>query len=177
MIIVIFTISIIIIVLTIFFFVARARLLEKGKQSQVCYEALQKEANLEASIPTTFCVNSSRIPQIIVSCFKDNPLPRYKIVLLFIRLRAVIRLFSKEKVVQTPAIISAMSACSSIASKIGQFRNYPGSKKAATYSDVALGGMQALRLYFSHTMTPDFSQIRFDSCFSINDAFNGSFYK
>ena len=156
-------------------FSARANLKKKAQEAQLCLEELNRQAGVDEVIPTQFSVNWKRIPQFFFGSFARNPLVRFKIVLLFIRLRAIVRLFRQEKVRQTPAAAAALASISSLASRIGSLRGMK--EEAETNCDVASAGLQALRLYFAHTEDSEFSQSRFDSCFRVNNAFNGSFHK
>jgi hypothetical protein len=132
---------------------------------------------IEKSNPVVFCVNLKRIPQLLIACFKNNPFPKYRIVLFFIRMRGVIKLFKKEKVLQTPAASAALSACGSVVTDIAKLRQYPVKSDEKIYCDVVLAGLQALRLFFVSSFNKTFSLQRFKSCFQVNNAFNGSWYK
>lgn len=150
---------------------------EKAHQSQRCFESLKDSLGIEESNPVVFCVNLKRMPQLIVACFKSNPFPKYRPLLLIIRLRGVLKLFKREKVLQTPAASAVLAVCSSEVSDIARLRQYPADPSQNTYCDVVMAGLQALRLFFVCSFHKTFSLQRFKSCFQVNNAFNGSWYK
>lgn len=149
---------------------------EKAEQSRLCLEALRREAGLDGKARVDFCVNPRRLGQFLLACFRDNPFKKYKAILCFIRLRGVVRLFRREQVLQTPAAAAALASCCATAAGIGKLR---GSSEAEpeVSCDLALAGLQAIRLYMACSYDEAFSRQRFDSCFRVNNAFNGSFYK
>ena len=70
---------------------------QKARQSQRCFEYLQSLSDLEDSAEAVFCYNSSRFPQLLMACFRNNPFPKYRIVLLMVRLLGILKLFKTEK--------------------------------------------------------------------------------
>ena len=77
---------------------------------------------------------------------------------------------------ETPAAAAALASCRAAASEIGSLRGMEGGN-AEVSCDVAVAGLQAIRLYMACSYDEAFSRQRFDSCFRVNNAFNGSFYK
>jgi crotonobetainyl-CoA:carnitine CoA-transferase CaiB-like acyl-CoA transferase len=160
---------------------ARRVLEEKARQSQLCLEALDRARGMEAAGEGTrpavvFSANPRRLGQFLAACFKDNPFRKYRAILCFIRLRGVVRLFRREKVLQTPAAAAALASCREAASEVGRLRGMEG-EGGGVRCDVAMAGLQAIRLYMACSYDAAFSGQRFDSCFRVNNAFNGSFYK
>jgi hypothetical protein len=149
----------------------------KAKQSQRCLESLEASAGIEDGAPVEFVASPRRLGRLLAACLADNPFPRYRAILCFIRLRGVVRLFRREKVLQTPAAAAALAACDKTASRIARLRKPDLPPGGQTRVDVAFAGLQALRLYFAASNDEAFSRQRFESCFRVNNAWNGSFYK
>ena len=154
---------------------------EKARQGQLCLEALDRARELDGGAragrpAVVFSASPRRLGQFLAACFRDNPFRKYRAVLCFIRLRGVVRLFRREKVLQTPAAAAALASCRAAASEIGSLRGMEGGN-AEVSCDVAVAGLQAIRLYMACSYDEAFSRQRFDSCFRVNNAFNGSFYK
>lgn len=155
---------------------ARRALAQKAEQSRRCLASLSEAAGLEGPFPVTFVADLRRLPQFVAACFRDNPFPRYRAILCFLRLRGVAKLFRREKVLQTPAAAAALAAVDKAARDVGGLRSPSGADRAAA-CDVAFAGLQAIRLYLAHYEGEAFRKARFESCFRVNNAFNGSFYK
>lgn len=160
---------------------AQRALEEKARQSQLCLEALDRARGLDGSAlagrpAVVFSANPRRLGQFLAACFRDNPFKKYRAILCFIRLRGVVRLFRREKVLQTPAAAAALASCRAAASEIGRLRGMEGEGSEVS-CDVAMAGLQAIRLYMACSYDEAFSRQRFESCFKVNNAFNGSFYK
>ena len=68
---------------------ARRALVEKAEQSRRCLASLSEAAGLEGHFPVTFVADLKRLPQFVAACFRDNPFPRYRAILCFLRLRGV----------------------------------------------------------------------------------------
>lgn len=156
---------------------AKKILEEKAYQSQLCYESLKKHIGFEEVVPTSFCVNKKRYSQMKKACFKKLSFPKYRPVLCYLRLKAVRKLFKEENILQTPAMSAAITACNSIALNIGKIRGMQFKEEDKAYCDIAFAGFQAIRLYMPSYNDEKFSMQRFNSCFGVNNAFNGSFYK
>ena len=149
---------------------------KKAKQAQVIYEDLIQRFGIDA-IPTTFVADERREAQFLKACYKDNPFPPpLNITILKKRLPGVKLLFQDETILQTPAIAAVLSACSSVATRIGELRGDDVSG-AETYCDVAFAGMQAIRLYMADHQGWEFQKSRILSGIRVNNAFNGSFFK
>ena len=151
-------------------------LTKKAKQSQVVFEDLVKRFDIKP-IPTTFVADARREAQFNKSCFQANPFPGVLAFALLAKSRpGVKKLFIDEKVLQTPAIAAVLSACSSVATEIGQLRG-DDVTGAHTVCDVAFAGLQAIRLYMSDHKGKEFRKARIKSATMVNNALNGSFYK
>lgn len=150
---------------------------EKAEQAQLCYEDLKEKLQVEAPADVIFSLNARRFWQLLGACFKDNPFPRVKVVLCFLRLKAVVRLFNREKVVQTGPASAVLTLNTVLADEISKVRNGE-SNKSTVECDVAFAGLQVIRLYMMAYHGNDF--FRNERCTSgmrVNNALNGSFYK
>ncbi len=149
---------------------------KKARQAQVIYEDLITRFGIK-TIPTTFVADGRREKQFTRACLEDNPFPPpLNITILKKRAPAVKLLFQDEKILQTPAIAAVLSACSAVATEIGELRG-DDVKGAETVCDVAFAGMQAIRLYMADHEGREFRKSRVLSGIRVNNAFNGSFFK
>jgi len=150
---------------------------EKAKQAQVCYEDLKEKLEIEIDQEVMFSLNAKRFWQMFFACFKDNPFPRVKVVLCFLRLKAVVRLFKKEKVVQTGPAAAVLTLNTALANEIAKTRN-GGESSNPIECDVAFAGFQVIRLYMmAYGGNDRFKEERCTSGMRVNNALNGSFYK
>lgn len=148
---------------------------KKAKQAQVIYEDLVSRFGIK-TIPTTFVADGRRELQFTRACLEDNPFPPpLNVTILKKRAPAVKLLFRDEKVLQTPAIAAVLSACSAVATEIGELRG-DDVTGAETVCDVAFAGMQAIRLYMADHEGREFQKSRILSGIRVNNAFNGSFH-
>lgn len=150
---------------------------KKAAQSFCCFDSLTANAEIEPTNPVVFCSDPQRARQMFLACFTNNSFPKYKIILLFRRLSAVIKLFKEERILQTPAAAAALAACTTVLSDIARLRHYPVDLTEKIYCDYMIAGFQAVRLFFVDSPDEAFSLQRFGSCLQVNNAFNGSSYK
>lgn len=149
---------------------------KKAEQAQVIFDQLVEMYGIHP-IPTTFVADASKHPMFAKACVTNVPFPGpFAGALSYVRSDGVSKLFKEEKVLQTPAIAAVLSACSSVATEIGELRGDDVSD-AETYCDMAFAGMQAIRLFMSDTTGRKFRKRRFDSAVSVDNAFNGTFHK
>jgi crotonobetainyl-CoA:carnitine CoA-transferase CaiB-like acyl-CoA transferase len=146
----------------------------KVLQSRACLDALIHEQKIDHHSRVEFVAPAGHFRQLLSACFQNNPFPRYRALLSLIRLLGVIKLFKKEKVLQTPAAAAVLSACGVMASEIARLRPETDRVDPTVRCNVVLAGLQALRLYFVASFEPAFSLQRFRSCLEVNNAFNGS---
>lgn len=170
-------IGIIAMVLLFYSIYSYAILCKKAKEAGICYDALIKQLNIEVDTDVKFIACKKRLWQMLIACFKDNPFPRVRIVLYFLRLKAVIRLFRKEKVVQTGPAAAALTLHAALAAEIATERT--GKKQDTPVEcDVAFAGLQVIRLYMmGYKGNEAFREERCKSGMRVNNALNGSFYK
>lgn len=151
---------------------------KKGSQSQLAYEKMKKDLDIATSSNVEFVVNPNRFTQMLSSAFRHNGFPRYRIVLLFLRLKAIFRLYKKEKILQTGAAAASLTLCGDLSMQIGDLRNGGVMKPSLIRTDVALAGLQVVRLYMTgYSKTETFAASRFESALRVDNALNGSFYK
>lgn len=149
----------------------------KARQAQICYEDIKERLGVHTDTEVIFCVNSKRNWQMLKACFRDNPFPRVRIVLCFLRLKAVTRLFRREKVVQTGPAAAALTLNAVQAGEIAKLRNGVKSDRPVE-CDVAFAGLQVVRLYMmAYNGNDRFKEARCTSGMRVNNALNGSFYK
>ena len=150
---------------------------KKAVQSQRAYEKIKKDLGIDTDSDIEFLVHPDRFGEMLSACFHHNGFPRYRIVLLFLRLKAVIRLYKKEKILQTGAAAGALTLAGELAAEIGNIRNGVQSKPVVK-TDVAFAGLQVVRLYMmGYSKKQEFAAPRFDSALRVDNALNGSFYK
>jgi len=150
---------------------------KKGQAAQICYEDLKKRTEINLPTKVEFLVNKKRARQMLKACFKDNPFPRYRIVLMYLRLKAVVRLYKREDVLQTGPAAACLSLAAAQAEDIYCMRN-KGSEVKPVETDVAYSGLQVIRLYMmAYEGSDDFKQARFASALMVDNGLNGSFYK
>lgn len=152
-------------------------LMQKAAQSRYCFDSLTTQAGIQPTNPVVFCSDPRRARLMFSASFTNNSFPKYKIVLLFRRLSAVIKLFKAERVLQTPAAAAALAACTTVLSDIARLRQYPVDLTEKIYCDFMMAGFQAVRLFFVNSTDAAFTSQRFSSCLQVNNAFNGSSYK
>jgi len=152
---------------------------KKGAQAQLAYEKMKKDLDIETASTVEFVVYPDRFTQMLVAAFRHNGFTRYRIVLLLLRLKAIFRLYKKEKILQTGASAASLTICADLACQIGDLRNGQASPSAPTIkTDVAFAGLQVVRLYMTgYSKTQPFAKSRFDSALRVDNALNGSFYK
>lgn len=150
---------------------------KKGKEAQICYEDLKKRTGIDLPTNVEFLLNKKRAKQMLKACFKNNPFPRYRIVLLYLRLKAVVRLYKKENLLQTGPAAACLSLAAAQAEDIYCMRNKQ-EKVESIETDVAYAGLQVIRLYMmAYEGSEDFRNARFASALMVDNALNGSFYK
>jgi uncharacterized membrane protein YjfL (UPF0719 family) len=149
----------------------------KAKQSQLAYEKLKKDLGIVTDSEVSFLIHPDRFGEMLSSCFSHNGFPRYRIVLLFLRLKAVIRLYKKEKILQTGAAAASLTLAGELAAEIGAIRNR-STVKPVVETDVAFAGLQVVRLYMmGYSKKQEVAAPRFASALRVDNALNGSFYK
>jgi len=149
----------------------------KGKDAQICYEDLKKRTGVNLPTKVEFLINKKRARQMLKACFKDNPFPRYRIVLMYLRLKAVVRLYKKEDLLQTGPAAACLSLAAAQVEDIYCMRNKVSEVKPVE-TDVAYSGLQVIRLYMmAYEGSDDFKQARFASALMVDNGLNGSFYK
>jgi crotonobetainyl-CoA:carnitine CoA-transferase CaiB-like acyl-CoA transferase len=149
----------------------------KAKQSQLAYEKLKKDLGIVTDSEVSFLIHPDRFGEMLSSCFSHNGFPRYRIVLLFLRLKAVIRLYKKEKILQTGAAAASLTLAGELAAEIGAIRNH-STVKPMVETDVAFAGLQVVRLYMmGYSKKQEVAAPRFASALRVDNALNGSFYK
>ncbi|OPZ37655.1 MAG: Formyl-coenzyme A transferase [Tenericutes bacterium ADurb.BinA155] len=150
---------------------------QKAQQSERAYEKIKKDLGIVTDSEIEFLVHPDRFGEMLSACFAHNGFPRYRIVLLFLRLKAVIRLYKKEKILQTGAAAGALTTAGELAAEIGNIRNGVTTKPVVK-TDVAFAGLQVVRLYMmGYSKKQAFAAPRFDSALRVDNALNGSFYK
>ncbi len=150
---------------------------EKAEQAQICYEDLKGKLEIETDAKIIFSLSAKRFWQMLFACFKDNPFPKVKVVLCFLRLKAVVRLFKRERVVQTGPAAAALTLNAVLCNEIAKVRN--GKANANPIEcDVAFSGLSVVRLYMmAYGGNDGFKEERCNSGMRVNNALNGSFYK
>ncbi len=155
----------------------REVLLEKARQAQAIYDDLVKRLGLEPQYKTEFLVDPATEKEFKKCYLRENPFPHFiALVLAKLRKAAVNKLFVGEKVLQTPVIAATLALCSELATEIGKLRG-DDTTDAVISSDMAFAGLQAIRLYMANYTNKKFKKRRLDSAISVDNAFNGSFYK
>jgi len=152
----------------------RRELHRKVRQSQACFDALMDEQKIQPAHRVEFIAPDGHFRQLLLACFQHNPFPRYRALLTIVRLIGVVKLFRREKVLQTPAAAAVLTASGVMAAAIGRLRQQTAGPDETVRGNVVLAGLQALRLYFVSSFDPAFSLQRFRSCLEVNNAFNGS---
>lgn len=154
---------------------------QKAKEAQICYEALLKETGVEVNETVGFYVGKGRKGSMLRACFRHNPFPKVRIVLCFLRLKAVVRLFKKENVVQTGPAAAVLALDTALAGKIADIRkgvDHKYKNRVPIICDVAFAGLSVIRLYMmGYSGNEKFRHVRCDSGMRVNNALNGSFYK
>ena len=159
------------------YFNANKAMMHKAEEARICYENLKKETGINPKSNVVFNVNNKRAVKMVSACFKDNPFPRVKVVLCYLRLKAVIRLFKKEKVKQTGPASAVLALNAAEADEIFEIRNESKNENPVV-CDVAFAGLQVIRLYMMAYQGNDtFINERCTSGMRVNNALNGSFYK
>lgn len=175
--IVLMIISVIAIALIAYYVYSYSVLCQKAKEAEICYEALLKQLHVEVDTDVRFHIQGKRLWQMLSACFQDNPFPRVRIVLYFLRMKAVVRLFRKEKVVQTGPTAAVLSMYAALANEVAKERTGKKSEEPIE-CDVAFAGLQVIRLYMmGYTGDETFREERCNSGMRVNNALNGSFYK
>lgn len=149
----------------------------KAAQAVACYEDLTEKLNIHPECEVLFNLSESREKMIKDACYRHNPFPGVlKLVLLSLRKKAVKRLFEEEKVLQTGPAAAILALDAALTQDIAILRN--GDAPEPVLCDVALAGMQVIRLYMSaYEGNKAFVQSRYDSAIRVDNALNGSFYK
>ena len=150
---------------------------EKAAQAVACYEDLTKKLDIHPQCEVLFNLSENREQMIRSACYHHNPFPGVlKLVLLSLRKKAVKRLFEEEKVLQTGPAAAILALDAALTQDIAVLRNQDVPE--AVLCDVALAGLQVIRLYMSaYEGNKDFVQSRYDSAIRVDNALNGSFYK
>lgn len=150
---------------------------EKALQSQLCYEDLKKKLDIRTEDPVVFCVND-RKRQLLKACVEHNPFPSVlKPVLASLRLKAVKKLFEKEKVLQTGPAAAILSLDQVLAKDIARQRGMDVSSDPIL-CDITMAGLQVIRLYMmAYEGNEEFITSRYQSAIRVDNALNGSFYK
>lgn len=153
-------------------------LLRKAEDAQRVYDYLSGLLKIDTPVPLTFIADPSTEKELKKNYLKENPFPNViAFVLAKLRKAAVEKLFSPEKILQTPVIAAVLSLCAEVACEIGSLRgdDLSGQK---IYTDIAYSGMQAIRLYMAnYTGNRKFKKSRLKSAIRVDNALNGSFYK
>ena len=145
-------------------------------KAQQIYEDLQKRLNFK-SIPTTFIADEGKKELFEKICDSENPFPEpFQHVLTEMRKPAIKKLFDDEIIPQSAAIAAVLSACSSVATEIGNLRG-DDTTDAKTLCDIAFSGMQAIRLFVSNYTGEEFQKARLQSAARVNNALNGALHK
>lgn len=163
---------------------------KKASDARICYEDLLKQTGTAQNACIEFYLNNKRPWQMLKACFLHNPFPKVRIVLCFLRVKAVVRLFHKETVVQTGPAAAVLAynaaACDEIKSIRAQYKadhtddnsNSVCAMPSQVTCDVAFAGLQVVRLYMmAYEGNEQFKEVRCDSGMRVNNALNGSFYK
>ena len=150
---------------------------QKAKQAQIAYDYLADILDISPALPVTFIASTEAEKEFKKNYLKENPFPNViAVVLAKLRKKAVERLFTEEKVVQTGVIAAVLSLCSNLASEIGELRgdDIQGSRIDC---DISYAGLQAIRLYMANYYDREFKKSRLASAIRVDNAINGSFYK
>lgn len=152
-------------------------LVKKAKDAQIIYDYLANLLNIESKLPVVFIANDKAEQILKKNYLKENPFPHVvAFALAKLRRAGVEKLFTEEKVLQTPVIAAILSLCSQLATEIYELRGKKLSNDKI-YTDIAFSGMQAIRLYMANYTDKEFKKSRLKSAIRVDNAINGSFYK
>ena len=150
---------------------------KKAEDARKIYDYLAKEFKIETKIPVNFLISEKSIKELKKSNLTENPFPHViAFVLAKLRKAGVTKLFTEEKVLQTPVIAAVLSLCAMVATEIGELRGdtFDGDE---IDTDILYAGMQAIRLYMVNYKDKAYKKTRLKSAIRVDNAINGSFYK
>lgn len=151
-------------------------LTKKAQDAQLVFEQLVNRYGIKP-VPTTFIADPSK-KELFENYSASNMLFSGPVGenLTGKRDDGIAKLFKEEKILQSAGIAGVLAASSSVASEIAALRGADISK-SETYCDLAFAGMQAIRLFVADTTGKEFEKVRLGSAISVNNAFNGIFFK